>query len=176
MKNTVTLLMLTIILSGVVAIQSCKDDEDEPNTPAPQEFIATSTTFQDFETWSLDAINVGPSPSLGSGHAGNDSTVTRNVYFNNGQDRVNGTYPIGTIIAKRSTNPAGTVDEIVGMAKRGNGFNTAAGNWEWFMLNVNGTIAVDSTGTEMRGGANFMGGSCNSCHAGASANDFTFSK
>ncbi|MBK8875117.1 MAG: hypothetical protein IPN13_14865 [Bacteroidetes bacterium] len=65
----------------------------------------------------MDAINVGPSPSLGSGHAGNDSTVTRNVYFNNGQDRVNGTYPIGTIIAKRSTNPAGTVDEIVGMAK-----------------------------------------------------------
>ncbi|MBK8875116.1 MAG: hypothetical protein IPN13_14860 [Bacteroidetes bacterium] len=31
---------------SVVAIQSCKDDEDEPNTPAPQEFIATSTTFR----------------------------------------------------------------------------------------------------------------------------------
>lgn len=175
MKNSLTMLTLAVLLLGVVVIQACKDD-DEPNTPAPQEFIATSTTFQDFETWSLDAVNVGPSPSLGSAHTGNDSTVTRNVYFNNGQDRVNGTYPIGTIIAKRSTNPAGTVDEIVGMAKRGNGFNTAAGNWEWFMLNVNGTIAVDSTGTELRGGANFMGGACNSCHSAASANDFTFSK
>ncbi len=176
MKNSTTLFILCMILSGAMVIQACKDDDEETNTPAPQEFVANSTTFQDFETWSLDAVNVGPSPSLSSAHAGNDSTVTRNVYFNNGQDRVNGTYPIGTIIAKRSTNPAGTVDEIVGMAKRGNGFNTAAGNWEWFMLNVNGTIAVDSSGNELRGGANFMGGACNSCHSAASANDFTFSK
>lgn len=154
-------------------IQSCKKDN---SSSVPTEFVADNSTFANFHTWSLDATNHGPSPSLGTAHSGNDTSVTRKVYFKNGQARVNGTYPIGTVIVKHSTNPSGTVNEIVGMVKRGNGFNPTTGDWEWFMLMPDGTIATDGTGMAMRGGVTMMNGMCNSCHGAASAKDFTFSK
>jgi hypothetical protein len=165
----ITFLGAFIVVASLV--QSCKKDD-----PAITEFVADNSTFDNFSTWSLDKTSVGPSPSLGPAHAGNDSTVTRKVYFKNGQNPVNGTYPIGTVIVKHSTNPAGTVNEIVGMVKRGNGFNPATGDWEWFMLMPDGKIASDANGMAMRGGAAMMNGMCNGCHGAASAKDFVFSK
>lgn len=176
MKKTGITTLMVLAFIAVAAVQSCKKKDEQPPVPSVQEFIADNGTFSNFHTWALEATNSGPSPSLGMAHAGNDSSVTRKVYFKNGQSRVNGKYPIGTVIVKHSTNPAGTVNEITAMVKRGNGFNPNAGDWEWFMLMPDGTIATDTSGMPMRGGATMMGGMCNSCHAGASAKDFTFSK
>lgn len=171
MQKLSILTVFGVFIILLSAMQSCTKDDAEPT-----EFIADNSTFANFDNWSLDAVNHGPSPSLSTAHAGNDTTVTRNVYFLNGQDRVNGSYPIGTAIVKHSTNPSGSVSEITAMVKRGNGFNPSTGDWEWFMLMADGSIATDSDGMAMRGGASMMGGMCNSCHAFASANDFTFSK
>lgn len=173
MKNKSIIAFLAVTFIGVSMLQSCSKDS---TTPSPTEFIADNTTFTGFNTWSLDKTNKGPSPSLGTAHVGNDTSVTRRVYFKNGQARVGGTYPIGTVIVKHSTNPAGTVDEITGMVKRGNGFNPTTGDWEWFMLMPDGTIAKDASGMAMRGGDSMMGGMCNMCHGSAKSQDFTFSK
>jgi hypothetical protein len=101
--------------------------------------------------------------------------VERKIYFKDGQDPSGGTYPVGTLISKWSKNPDGTVDMITAMAKRGNNFNSSAGDWEWFVLNPDGSIAVDGDGNKMRG-ANLMGGACVSCHAQASSSDYVFTK
>lgn len=169
-KQKLIAVMVALFVASAI-VQSCKKNEDKKVI----EFIADNSTFKDFKTWKLEKTNNGPSPSLGEAHAGNDATVVRKVYFKNGQSRENGKYPIGTIIVKHSTNPAGTVNEITGMVKRGNGFNPTTGDWEWFMLNEDGSIMLDG-GKEVRGGASLMGGMCNGCHGKASSNDFTFSK
>jgi len=57
---------------------------------------------------------------------------------------------------------------ITAMAKRGKSFNSAASDWEWFVLSADGTI-VDR-------GAGLMDNMCNACHAGATAKDFVFVK
>lgn len=172
MRKLIVITFLGTFILGASLFQSCKKDD-----PTPSEFVADNTTFANFHDWSLDKTNFGPSPSLGNvAHAGNDSTVTRKVYFKNGQNPVSGTYPIGTVIVKHSTNPAGTVNEIVGMVKRGNNFNPTTGDWEWFMLMPDGQIASDPSGNAMRGGATMMNGMCNGCHSAASAKDFVFSK
>jgi len=171
MRKSTIIAILGITFTTASLVQSCKKKDTTPT-----EFIADNSTFANFETWSLDATNHGPSPSLGMAHAGNDSTVTRKVYFKNGQARVNGTYPIGTVVVKHSTNPTGTVNEITAMVKRGNNFNPTTGDWEWFMLMPNGNMMTDTSGMVMRGGTTMMNGMCNSCHGGASAKDFTFSK
>ena len=171
MRKLTALAIIGIIITAAMLVQSCTKDDDTPT-----EFIADNSTFANFSTWSLDATNHGASPSLGTAHAGNDTSVTRHVYFKNGQSRVNGAYPIGTVVVKHSTNPAGTVNEITGMVKRGNGFNPTVGDWEWFMLMADGSIATDGNGMAMRGGATMMSGMCNACHAAAATNDFTFSK
>ncbi|MDZ4745267.1 MAG: cytochrome P460 family protein [bacterium] len=173
MRKLTVIAFLGIALATTITVQSCKTDSP---TITPNEVVADNSTFANFESWTLEATNHGPSPSLGAAHSGNDTSVTRKIYFKDGQARVNGTYPIGTVIVKRSTNPAATVDEIVGMVKRGNSFNPTTGDWEWFMLMPDGTIATDGSGMAMRGGVSMMGGMCNACHSGASATDFTFSK
>lgn len=112
---------------------------------------------------------------MGPAHAGNDETVTRKIYFKSGQYPVNGEFPVGTIIVKHSSNPDATVNEFTAMVKRGNDFSPNGGEWEWFMLNADGSIATDpSSGKKMRG-ANLMNGMCLSCHS-AGTTDFTFSK
>jgi hypothetical protein len=167
--NKFSIYLFVSILSAVIF--SCS------KTETPSESIATDSTFANYTSWKLEATTKGPSPSLGTAHAGNDSTVTRKTYFFNGQSRVDGSYPIGTVIVKHATNSTGTFTEIVGMVKRGNNFNPSVGNWEWFMLNANGTIAKDASGNSIRGGATLMGGMCNNCHVKAtSTKDFTFTK
>ncbi|GAB4378935.1 MAG: hypothetical protein Kow0075_09250 [Salibacteraceae bacterium] len=131
------------------------------------EYVADDNTFKDFMTWSNDATNHGADPSLGMAHAGNDSTVTRKIYFKDGQDPEGGVYPDGTMIVKHSSNPSGTVNEYTAMVKRGNNFDPDGNNWEYFMLNSDGTIKDR--------GANLMNGMCKDCHSKAQ-NDYVFSK
>lgn len=181
MRKTTITTVLGVLFVTLAVTQSCKKDKDEPTpeptpTPVPtQEFIADSTSFLSYMTWTVQSVKTGPSPSLGTAHAGNDSTVTRVVHFKDGQNPVNGKYPIGTIIVKHSTNPANSVNEITAMVKRGNNFNSSVGDWEFFMLMPDGKIAKDATGSPMRG-ASLMGGMCGGCHSSASSKDFIFSK
>lgn len=174
MKRSLSI-MLIMALTTLTILQSCKKDEEDPPV-APDEYIATDASFAGFMNWSLDATTHGADPALGPAHAGNDSTVTRNIYFKDGQGRVNGEYPVGTIIVKHSTNPAQTVNEFTAMVKRGNSFNPSGGNWEWFMLTEDGSIATDpGSGMKMRG-ADLMNGMCVGCHSAATTQDFVFTK
>lgn len=175
MKKVNILKLLSFILVSSFVFQSCKDDDGDQPTPTPTEFVADDNTFKDFMNWTLEATNQGPDPALGGAHAGNDSTVTRMVYFKDGQDPANGKYPVGTVIVKHSSNPDQSVNEFTAMVKRGNDFATSGGDWEWFMLTPDGSIATDGDGNPMRG-ANLMGGMCISCHTQASNKDYVFSK
>lgn len=151
-----------------LVMQSC-----DPATTTPTEFIANNNTFAGFTNWSLVGTKNGVDPALGIAHAGNDSTSTRKIYFKDNQDPVDGVYPVGTLIAKHVYNSAGTVEAYMGMAKRGNGFSPNHNDWEWFILNADGSIQVDATSSEPKRGANL--GSCATCHSGA-ATDYSFAK
>jgi len=163
------------VLFFVLLIFSCyKPDDGIVKEP----FIATSTSFGGYIAWKLEATKTGTDTTLAAAHQGLLTNVTRKIYYKNGQSRVDSTYPIGTLIVKESRNDSAIV-EIVAMAKRGSGFNTEAGNWEWFLLeNKGGTVSIkkDSSGNKLRGGAAMMGGMCNNCHKAAKSKDFTFSK
>lgn len=166
---------IAIILLGFVLItglSSCS--KDNTTEPTNQEFIADDNSFKDFMSWTLVKTNQGPDPALGMAHSGNDETVTRKIYVKNNQDRVNGVFPVGTIIVKHSSNPAGTVNEFTAMVKRGNNFNPSGNDWEWFMLMPDGTIATQD-GMKTRG-PNLMNGMCVSCHSSNKVKDFVFSK
>ena len=168
MRKSVFLTLLAAI-AFLFTLQSCNDDDD----PNP-EFIADDETFENFMTWVVEAENQGPDPALGPAHGGNDETVTRTVYVKNGQDRVGGEFPVGTLIVKHSKNPDNSVNAFTAMVKRGNDFNADGGDWEWMFLNADGTIATDDSGNQMRG-ADL--GQCLNCHsAGAAVSDYVFSK
>lgn len=97
----------------------------------------------------------------GGAHDATDSSIRRWMYIKQ-KDAVrgsNGQFPIGTILMKRSKRENGEVVMTLAMAKRGNGFNANGKDWEWFMLNPDGSI--------MDRGAGLMGGMCNACHSGA---------
>ncbi len=165
--------LVAMVMISSMALQSCKNDDNDDDDMNP-EFVADDNTFNNFMSWVKEAEFQGADPALGMAHGGNDSTVTREIFFKNGQNPSNGVYAVGTLIAKHSHNPGGTVNEFTAMAKRGNNFNSGGGDWEWFMLNPDGTIATDESGMKMRG-ANLMGGMCLDCHAKAST-DYVFSK
>jgi hypothetical protein len=85
MKNSVFVKVLMAI-AVVVSLQSCGDDDED----AKSEFIADDSSFSNFMSWDLEATNQGPDPALGAAHAGNDETVTRQIYYKNGQNPVSG--------------------------------------------------------------------------------------
>lgn len=173
MKTTFIAIFLISIISGL-SLTSCSNDD--ATNPTNQEFIADDDTFKDFMSWTLVKTIEGIDPALAASgaHAGNDSTVTRKIYLKNNQDRINGLFPVGTILVKHSSNPTGTVNEFTAMVKRGNGFNPSGNDWEWFMLMPDGTIATQD-GKKTRG-ANLMNGMCVGCHAGIKKQDYVFSK
>lgn len=163
---------VALLFVSVLFLNSCSEDS---TSNKPEEFVADDNTFSGFMSWKLEATIKGADPALGMAHAGNDSTVTREIYIKNGQNLVNGKFPVGTVIVKHSKNTSGTVNEYTAMAKRGNNFNTTGGDWEWFMLNPDGKIITGENNMKMRG-ANLMDGMCVGCHSGAAAKDYVFSK
>lgn len=164
--------LMTVIglFSFSLLVTSCKKDEDPD--PEPVEFVADNATFNGISTWTLGGEFFGMDPALGGAHGGNDSTVTRSVYFKADVAPSNGAYPTGAVITKYSHNTGGTLSQYTAMVKRGGDFNTTGNGWEYFMLAGEGEIAKDSTGAEMRG-ANLLNGMCVSCHINAST-DYIF--
>lgn len=164
-------LLPVIVLSVSIVLTSCNKDDD----PEPEEFIANNDTFSSFMTWTLGGEFYGMDPSLGGAHGGNDSTVTRSVYFKNNIKPTGGMYPTGAVIVKYSHNTGGDLNEYTAMVKRGGSFNGDGNGWEYFMLAGDGQIATDDHGNEMRG-ANLMNGMCMGCHSSAKSSDYIFTQ
>jgi hypothetical protein len=175
MRKNYFLLSMMLLMGLSISFTSCKKDDTTVEDPQPSEYIATNDSFKGFASWTLGAENLGVDPSLGAAHAGNDSTVTRSIYFKDNAKPVNGKYPVGAIVVKHSHNPAGTVAMYTAMVKRGNNFDAANSDWEYFMLAGDGQIAKNEDGMEMRGdGATMMNGMCLGCHTNASSKDYIF--
>lgn len=162
--------MLAVALTAMLFVQSCKDDEDPEPQPTTNEFIADDASFAGWESWTLADTKSGVDPSLGMAHAGNDSTAVRKIYVKDGQQPVNGAYPVGTLVVKHMKSDS--MEMITAMAKRGNNFDVANNNWEYFVIMADGKIVVDN-GTTMRGSTDLMGGACVGCHAKATT-DYIF--
>ena len=170
MKKTTILATLFIAICGVLFLNSCKDD-DKPTAAA--EFIADDNTFAGFENWTLNSTKLGIDPSLGMAHAGNDSTAKREIYFKDNVAPANGVYPVGALIVKHTSNKDGSI-MYTGMAKRGNNFDAAANDWEYFIIESSGKIVNDPTKGILRGSALNNGG-CRGCHSKATI-DYVFDK
>ena len=169
MKKTKTLSMVAVLLLSMVFVQSCKDDE-EPEPQTNNEFIADDASFSGWESWDLVDTKSVVDPALTGAHAGNDSTSVRKIYVKNSQKPVDGMYPIGTLIVKHMKSDA--MEMITAMAKRGNGFDAANNDWEYFVIEAGGKIVVDN-GTAMRGSTNLMNGMSVGCHSKATT-DYVF--
>jgi len=159
MKKSKLLLVCFMALFIAYVNQSCT----EPNV-TPSEFVADDATFAGYASWQK-FTETGLNPTLGSmAHGGQDSTTVRDIYYKDSQDPESGTYPVGTVIYKNVTSPAG-LDAHFAMVKRGNDFNPTNNDWEWFILDATGSITT-------RGGVT-MG--CNGCHSAATT-DYSFIK
>ena len=124
MKKSKLLLVCFVALFISYMNQSCT----EPNV-SPSEFIADSTTFEGYSSWQK-FTETGINTTLGSmAHGGQDSSTIRDIYYKDSQDPESGMYPVGTVIYKNVTSPAG-LDAHFAMVKRGNDFNPANNDWE----------------------------------------------
>ena len=131
-------------------------------------------TFTDWNDWVYTATHVGPVDSANPVHISGDSAATRDVFFRQGETASNGAYPEGTMIFKHARSGDLSQQQYVGMVKQASGFNPESNDWEWFILNADGTIYTDNDSTVFRGG-NLLDGYCTDCHNGA-ATDMVFSK
>lgn len=142
----------------------------------PAEFVAAPANFQGYRSWTQTTASLmGPGPMasvLGMAHGATDPSSSRSIYINAaGQAARAGTaaFPLGTVLVKEQRAADGTVQMVLGMAKRGNGFNPGAAGWEWFILDESGAVMT-------RGGAEVMMGMCNNCHSGAASRDLVFTR
>jgi hypothetical protein len=175
MKTKNVLLISIVIIASAIVIQSCKKKEDD--APVSNEFVANDNTFKNFNTWTQINTVVGFDPNVGANfHGGVITDMTRLGYLKNDQDTIKGeVYPKGTLLVMYSYNNDKSYKEYVGMAKRAGNFNAGQNGWEWFVLNSNGSIAVnDTTGDKLRGDY-LMNNACGSCHVKAKI-DFVHSK
>jgi len=163
---------LLSIATLIVFLSACSDDDDDDTK---KEFIASSSDFTNFSSWTKLATKQGPDARLGAAHAGNDSTATRTVYIKENNDRnSDDEFPIGTIIVKDVRDKDNASLGVTAMVKRGNDFNPDHNDWEWFLLTTDGKIAQDN-GADLRG-AQLLGGACGSCHSQNKSKDFVFTK
>ncbi len=169
MKKTKTISMLAVALLAMVFVQSCKDDEEDPE-PTVNEFVADDASFAGWDSWDLIDTKEGEDPSLAGAHAGNDSTSIRKIYVKDAQKPVDGMYPVGTLVVKHMKSDG--MEMITAMAKRGNGFDPSNNDWEYFVIMADGKIVVDN-GTVMRGSTGLMNGMCVGCHSKATT-DYIF--
>jgi len=152
-------LISTLALIWTLSFVAC-DSDDNPTIDID------ASSFANFENWELvkTAEGVDPSGSLGAAHNGELAESIRKIYLKDNQSAVDGVYLAGTIIVKHTSTTDGTMTSYQAMVKRESGFNEVNNDWEWFMLEADGTI-VDR-GTNI--------GACGGCHAAATT-DYVFS-
>ncbi len=133
----------------------------------PTEFIAESSDFSDYNTWTMIDERSDVNSLLGGmAHKGDDPDATRRVFKKQlyaSPDSAELGFPVGTVIVKEVTQD-NAITELAAMVKRGGTFNSENQRWEWFMLDPADATIMSENGTDMRG-ADLMGGMCNSCHS-----------
>lgn len=175
--------VIFVFCSGLIACASSGenspiDDKCAVPTPAgsiPPVFIALSRDFAGYLSWPIGAWHeqVSGGAALFSPHIGH-----ADVYINRLPPAGSDSFPVGTVIVKvllpdATTTTAG---QVLGMVKRGGGFNSSgATDWEWFEI-VGGdcqpNILWRGNGPPAGEGYGKSGVTCNSCHGLARNNDF----
>ncbi|MEZ4722468.1 MAG: hypothetical protein R2813_11405 [Flavobacteriales bacterium] len=130
-------------------------------------------TFVHWDQWVQIASSFGTDTFAAIAHDGFDTLSIRKVYVRNDQLPVDSIYPEGTMIVLYNYSLGDTMKAYSAMVKQAEGFNPTSNDWEWFMLNKDGSIAKDNTGELLRGG-NLLDNYCTECHSKA-AIDFVYS-
>lgn len=140
--------------------------------PEPSDFDARDGDFAGYEKWTLTGKATGATDQLNGAHDSKNPAVTRNIFVkDNAQRKDNGQYPVGTIIAKQSQLSDGTlVGVATAMVKRAKGFNAAAGDWEWFVLDPKTGTILKNQDNPLRGKIS----ACIVCHTDAEGQDYVF--
>lgn len=154
--------VVTLGLLAAAAVAGCggggSDGTDDGGTP--DTFIAFTTTFEPFRTWTSFHSD-GP-PDDGTYTA--DVLGPRTQYINQLPPHGSTEFPVGTVIVEVRENGTGN---IFGAVKRGGGFNkTGAVNWEWFDIYEN-PVTIHWRGLGPPAGETYGGdpnGGCNACH------------
>lgn len=135
-------------------------------------FVAMERDFQSFRRWGSALLP--QAPAIGVTHR----PGPRRVYVNAFPPEPRADFPVGTLIVKETVPDAQGRVRLMGMAKRGGGFNqTGAPGWEWFELEErrDQTVGVVWRGLGAPDGESYGGdpeGTCNSCHRRHEATDF----
>jgi len=153
----ISLLVATFCITIFV---SCK--KEETPDPQPQEFIADSSFFKDYKSWTLDGEVTRT-----------DKNEYRKIYINKASevDRTTGSYPTGTIIVKEISHISNhdSVLRYQVLVKRGGNFNPQGNGWEWFLMMGNDVTKITTHGDNS---TTINGTTCISCHTGQ--NDLVF--
>ena len=157
-----SLILLALALVSVLALISCA-------APQMRDFEAKQSDFQNYKSW--NKVNEKPITGdlfgvLGEAHAG--PAGVREVYINNigkeVSDKGSGSYPVGTMIVKEAYKD-GKLEVLTMMVKRGEGYDPANGNWEYFMS------MPDFSGLDKNRGKIGM---CIGCHGQTKNTDYVF--
>lgn len=126
--------------------------------PHPSEVVADAASFTGYSDWNLLEETDEDHPFLNPAHQSGNEFATRRVYRRQLlANPAHGGYPVGTLMVKE-VQVEGEVVEITAMAKRGGGFDSDNGDWEYFMLSPDDGSVAD------RGAI----GMCIGCHLNAS--------
>lgn len=172
------MLMRSLLFLGLLAAAGCGGSDNTETPPADDTpFIALQRDLQGFSTWEHFHLDGDGS---GTPHTG----VVRDLYLNKRPPKGATTFPVGTIIVKR-TDGVGDPDNggprTFAMVKRGGDYNKAGAlNWEWFELIQNDPndttspwlISWRGLGPPVGGAYGSTDGGCNGCHGLAQSNDY----
>ncbi|GAB5464783.1 MAG: hypothetical protein Kapaf2KO_02190 [Candidatus Kapaibacteriales bacterium] len=172
MKNQLIKVAFLAILFSGLALQSC-DDDDSGTEPTDEAFVPDNTTFADWQNWDVVGTYDMPGPELGEmAHGGQNTDFVRTVYAPSTNSMSDGEYSEGSLFFKKVTNTADNTSGYFAMAKRDSEFDV--NQWEYFILNEDGSIKAAEDGSPERGGSSYR--VCQGCHAGSSATDFVFTE
>ncbi len=140
-----------------VLLAACATEEP---APAGDSFLAFSSSFADFRTWTSFHSD-GP---IDDGTISPEALGGRMLYINEPPPPGTTEYPVGTIIVEaRETEPI----SIFAKVKRGGGYNRGgARDWEWFEI-VENPVTIVWRGLGPPNGESYGGdpNACNTCHA-----------
>ncbi len=147
----------------------------------PCVFIALASNFDGYRGWPhVDAgVGADTGPDGGDFHAEGVRTAYINQLPTRSADAGLSEFPVGTMIVKTQEhlNDGGT-GHTFAMVKRGGGYNAnGAHNWEFFEVQDDGgsPVTIVWRGITPPAGEGYggtSGGTCNTCHQNAAANDF----
>jgi hypothetical protein len=140
--------------------------------PERSVFIAMERDFQSFRSWGSALLPSAPAVSV------THPAGPRRVYINAFPPEPRADFPVGTLIVKETVPDAKGRVRLLGMVKRGGGYNRAgASGWEWFELEerYDWNVGIVWRGLSAPDGESYGGdpeGTCNSCHRRNASTDY----